>query len=66
MTLLIATCAAFVFVHLGISGTPLRDLLRNSMGAGPYLGVYSLLAFASLGGMIYAYSQVPHTDFIWL
>jgi uncharacterized membrane protein len=65
MELLIVGCLAFLVIHLGISGTPLRAVLQNSLGESPYLGVYSLLSFGSLGLMIYGYSQVPHTDFLW-
>ena len=66
MTLLIAGCAAFLITHLGISGTPLRGVLMKALGDGPYLGIYSLLSFATLGLMIYGYGQVPHVDYIWL
>ncbi|HAT27776.1 MAG TPA: hypothetical protein DCS89_12225, partial [Gammaproteobacteria bacterium] len=65
MELLIVACLAFLATHLGISGTPLRAVLRNSLGESAYLGVYSLLSFGSLGVMIYGYAQVPHTDFNW-
>lgn len=65
MELLIVGCLAFLVIHLGISGTPLRAVLQNSLGESPYLGVYSLLSFGSLGLMIYGYGQVPHADFLW-
>jgi uncharacterized membrane protein len=54
----------FFVAHLGISGTPLGALLRNALGESPYLGVYSLFSFGSLGGMIYGYVQVLHVDII--
>ena len=63
--LLFAGCAGFLLVHLGISGTPLRAVLQGKLGEQAYLGVYSLLSFATLGLMIYGYSNVPHVDFIW-
>ena len=65
MELLIGGCLAFLATHLGISGTPLRAVLRNSLGESPYLGVYSLLSVGSLALMVYGYAQVPHIDFIW-
>ena len=65
MELLIVGCAAFLVTHLGISGTPLRGVLQQKLGAQPYLGLYSLLAFGSLGLMIYGYGQVPHIDYLW-
>lgn len=66
MELLIAGCLSFLAIHLGISGTPLRAVLHNALGESPYLGVYSLLSFGSLGLMIYGYGQLPHTDYLWL
>lgn len=65
MSLLIAGCLAFLITHLGVSGTPLRAKLQDAMGAQAYLGLYSVLAFGSLGLMIYGYSNVPHVDFVW-
>lgn len=65
MAILITGCILFLVTHLGISGTPLRGALQDMMGAQRYLAVYSLLAFGSLGLMIYGYGQVPHVDFIW-
>ena len=65
MELLIIGCVTFLAVHLGISGTPLRAVLQNAIGATPYLGVYSVLSIVSLGVMIYGYGQVHHADFIW-
>ena len=66
MCLLIVSCFAFLALHLGISGTPLGELLQNSLGESPYLSVSSLLSLGSLGAMIYGYVQVPHADFIWV
>jgi len=66
MTLLAIFCAAFLITHFGISSTPLRATLVNSMGDGAFLGVYSLISFITLGGMIYAYIGIPHLDFIWM
>jgi uncharacterized membrane protein len=65
MELLIAGCAGFLLIHLGISGTPLRGVAQNMLGEGGYLGVYSVLSLAALILMIYGYNQVPHAEFIW-
>ena len=65
MELLLTACLAFLVTHLGISATPLRGKLQGLMGAKPYLGLYSLLAFGSLGLMVYGYVKVPHMDFLW-
>ena len=66
MTLLTISCAAFLLLHLGISSTPLRGMLRDAAGENGYLGLYSLLAIASLGGMIYFYAGIDHSEYIWL
>jgi uncharacterized membrane protein len=65
MELLIIGCLAFLATHLGISGTPLRGMLQNLLGAKGFMGVYSLLSIGTLILMIYAYGKVPHADFIW-
>ena len=66
MCLLIVSCFAFLALHLGISGTPLGELLQNSLSESPYLSVYSLLSLGSLGVVIYGYVQAPHVGFIWV
>ena len=65
MTLLAVSCAAFLVLHIGVSSTPLRGVLRNAAGENGYLGIYSLLAFVSLGAMVYFYAGADHSDFIW-
>jgi uncharacterized membrane protein len=50
--------AAFVATHL-VASTPLRAALVRGVGARTYLGVYILLAFATLGWMIWAYAKAP-------
>ena len=66
MCLLIVSCFAFLALHLGISGTPLGELLQNPLSESLYLSVYSLLSLGSLGVVIYGYVQVPHVGFIWV
>jgi uncharacterized membrane protein len=65
MTLLIASCIAFLALHMGISSTPLRGMLNNVLGQRGYLALYSLLAFAALGAMIYSYGSLEHAQFVW-
>ena len=55
--LLFAT-AAFLATHY-ISSTPLRGVLVRTLGEKAYLALYSLLAFATLGWMIWAYNRAP-------
>jgi uncharacterized membrane protein len=58
--------ALFLVTHLGISSTPLRGALVRRLGERGYLGVYSLLAFATLGVMIYLYGDLPRHEYLWL
>ena len=55
--------AAFIATHF-ITSTPLRGMLVNALGEKAYTALYSLLAFATLGWMIWAYNRVP-TEPLW-
>lgn len=48
--------AAFIATHFA-TNTPLRAALIRALGEKGYLGIYSLVAFATLGWMIWAYSK---------
>lgn len=61
-TLVIAT-AAFLATHF-VASTPLRAKLVATMGEWPYRGLYSLVAFAALAWMIWAYATAEH-DHLW-
>lgn len=56
----------FIGAHLGVSSTPLRASLVGAMGDRAYLGVYSLMAAATLGFLIFAYNRASHADFLWI
>ena len=58
MKLLVAATLAFLATHF-VSSTPLRPALVRALGEWPYRGVYSLVAFVTLGWMIWAYMQTP-------
>ncbi|HEY5900538.1 MAG TPA: NnrU family protein [Burkholderiales bacterium] len=58
MTALLLATAAFFLTHL-LSGTPLRARLIAGLGEWPYRGLYSLIAFATLGAMIWAFGRAP-------
>lgn len=60
--LVIAT-AAFLATHF-VTSTPLRARLVGGMGEWPYRGLYSLIAFATLAWMIWAYATAPHNH-LW-
>lgn len=58
MASLVAATAAFLITHF-VTSTPLRGRLVALMGEWPYRGVYSLVAFVTLGWMIAAYAAAP-------
>jgi uncharacterized membrane protein len=58
LALLIAAAVAFVGSHFLLSH-PLRPALVRALGAGGFLGLYSVVALLTFGWMIYAFRQVP-------
>jgi uncharacterized membrane protein len=64
MTMLMLAAAAFLATHF-VSSTPLRPKLVAAMGEWPYRGLYSLVAFVTLGWMIWAYVNAPR-EFLWV
>lgn len=58
IALLAVATVAFLGTHF-VSSTPLRAALTGAIGERGYLGLYSLLAFATLGWMIWAYGRAP-------
>ena len=55
---LVAATVVFLATHW-VPSTPLRAVLVKSIGERAYLGLYSLVAFATLGWMIHAYLKAP-------
>src|SRR5258706_8188086 len=55
-------CWALLFVasHLVISSSRVRPRLIAAVGEQPYRGIYSLVAFATLGPLIYEFSYHKH------
>ena len=64
MTPLVAATLAFLATHF-VSSTPLRPFLVNALGEWPYRGLYSLVAFITLGLMIWAYAAAPREQ-LWI
>jgi uncharacterized membrane protein len=58
MTMLVAATVAFLATHF-VTSTPLRPALVSAMGEWPYRGLYSLVAFLTLGWMIWAFGAAP-------
>lgn len=55
MIWLVAAAAVFLFIHLAISGTPVRDAITGAIGEGPYMGLFSLASIACLVWLAIAY-----------
>jgi len=55
MTMLAVAAAAFILLHLLVSGTRLRDALTGAIGEGPYMGLFSLASVACLAWLIVAF-----------
>jgi uncharacterized membrane protein len=54
---------AFLATHF-VPSTPLRGVLVRSLGENAYLGLYAVVALATLGGMIWAFARAPYVP-IW-
>lgn len=65
MNELILAAVLFVVTHLGISSTPLRGMLVKGIGDRGYLGLYSLIAFATLIFLVIAFNDSTQTQFLW-
>lgn len=62
MANLIAAAAFFVLIHLAVSGTRIRDGLVARLGAGPYMGLFSLASLAGLVWLGFAFGQGRASD----
>jgi uncharacterized membrane protein len=60
MIVLGLAAAAFAVIHLGISGTRLRDLLAARLGLAAYMIVFSVASVAVLVWLISAYKAAPY------
>ena len=55
----------FLVTHLGISSTPLRGSLVGVLTERGFLGVYSLVALATLVYLIMVYGDATRYDYLW-
>jgi uncharacterized membrane protein len=60
VTNLIAAAAAFLLLHLVVSGTRVRDAAISALGARPYLGLFSVASICLLIWLCIAYGGVWH------
>jgi uncharacterized membrane protein len=56
MTMLIAAAAAFLAIHVLISGTRVRDAITGAIGERPYLGLFSLTSIAIIVWLAMSYN----------
>ncbi|NJN51962.1 MAG: NnrU protein, partial [Gammaproteobacteria bacterium] len=63
--LLLVAAVLFVVTHLGISSTPLRATLVKAIGERGYLGLYSLIAFATIIFLVIVFNRAPQAQFLW-
>jgi len=66
MESILLAAALFLGTHLGISSTGLRSRLVAVLGERAYLGLYVVLAFATLGYLIWLYSELPRFKYLWM
>jgi uncharacterized membrane protein len=64
MTLLILAAALWVLVHVGISGTRLRDAAVAKLGAGRFTLVFSIASFAAIALLVLAW-RGAETTVLW-
>ena len=61
---LLGSALLFVGLHFLLSH-PLRAPLVRAVGEGPFRGIYSLIALATFGGMIWFYDVIGREPQIW-
>jgi len=64
MAMLVFAAAVFLATHY-VSSTPLRSGLVAMVGEKAYLGLYSLVSFAAIAWMIWAYVKAPY-ERLWV
>jgi uncharacterized membrane protein len=58
METLILACIVFLATHF-VTSTPLRPLIVGAIGEKVWLGLYTLVSFATIGWMVWAYNRAP-------
>lgn len=62
MAFLAAAALAFTLIHLGVSGTRLRDRLVAALGLRAYMVVFSVASVASIIWLVAAYKAAPYSQ----
>ena len=58
METLVLACIVFLATHF-VSSTPLRTVAVDAIGEKAWLGLYTVVAFATIGWMVWAYMRAP-------
>lgn len=66
MIFVLLAALLFLGTHLGLSSSSLRGRLVASIGERGFLIVYSLVAFATLGYLIWLYNTLPRYEYLWM
>jgi uncharacterized membrane protein len=64
MPLLIVAALIWLFIHIGISGTRLRDVVVAGIGEGPFRGLFALLSILGIVFLVFAWNAAPTTP-LW-
>lgn len=66
MAFLALAAVLFLATHLGMSSSPIRAKLVVAIGERGFFGIYSLIAFATLGYLIWLYNELPRLEYAWM
>ena len=64
MALLILAALIWLGIHIGVAGTPLRDVLVTRIGEGPFRGLFSLLSILAIVFLVWSWSAAWTTP-LW-
>ncbi len=62
--MLLIFAVIWLAIHIGISGTPLRDRLKAALGEKVFLAVYSVLSIGAIAALVSAYNKASPTP-LW-
>lgn len=61
MTMLYAAAALFLGIHFLVSGTRLRDAITNTIGEGPYMGLFAVASLGAIVWLVIAYNAAQRS-----
>jgi len=64
MLLLSAAAAGFIFIHIGVAGTKLRDAIVGAIGEKAFQAVFSLVSLGLIWLTVQGYNAAPYQD-VW-